>query len=41
VGQILKERELEFKEKKKSLGALKSGSTHIALAVWYKPLPGV
>jgi hypothetical protein len=34
----LKERELEFKErKKKSLGALKSGSTYVALAVWYNP----
>jgi hypothetical protein len=33
-----RERELEFKErKKKSLGALKSGSTHVALAVWYNP----
>jgi hypothetical protein len=42
VGQILKERELEFKERKKrSLGALMSGSTHVALAVWYKHLAGI
>jgi hypothetical protein len=35
-------RELEFKEReKKSLSALKSGSSHIALAVQYKPPPGV
>jgi hypothetical protein len=37
----LSERELEFKERKKekSLGALKSGSAHVALAVWYNPHP--
>jgi hypothetical protein len=35
----LKERELEFKERKKekSLSALKSGSAHTALAVQYNP----
>jgi hypothetical protein len=34
VGQILKEREIL------RTGALKSGSTHIALTVRYKPLAG-
>jgi hypothetical protein len=39
----LKERELEFKERKKekASGALKSGSTHIALAVQYNPPSGL
>jgi hypothetical protein len=39
----LKERELESEERKKekSLGALKSGSTHVALAVQYNLLTGV
>jgi hypothetical protein len=33
------EREREsLRRGKESLGELKSGSTHIALAVWYKPL---
>jgi hypothetical protein len=42
VGQILNERELEFKEtKKKSFGALKLGSAHVALAVWYKSPLGI
>jgi hypothetical protein len=31
------ERERGFKERKKSLGALKSGSAHVALAVQYQP----
>jgi hypothetical protein len=31
-------RKREFKERKKNLSALKSGSTHIALAVQYKSL---
>jgi hypothetical protein len=34
-----REREREsLRRGKESLGELKSGSTHIALAVWYKPL---
>jgi hypothetical protein len=36
---LLKERE-SLRRGKKSLGTLKSGSTHIALAVQYKPPAG-
>jgi hypothetical protein len=37
----LKDRESEsLRRGKKMLGALKSGSAHIALAVWYNPLAG-
>jgi hypothetical protein len=34
----LRKREREFKERKKSIGALKFSSTHIALAVQDKPV---
>jgi hypothetical protein len=35
------EKESEFKERKKGLGALKCSSAHVALAVWYKPTAGI
>jgi hypothetical protein len=36
-----RERDRELKERKESFGSLKSGSAHIALAVWYKPLASI
>jgi hypothetical protein len=36
-----RESELEFKERKRSLGALKSGSAHVALAFRYKLPAGI
>jgi hypothetical protein len=38
---LKRERELEFKEREKSLNALESGSAHIGLTVRYKPQAGI